>query len=120
MWSLQVSICYVEILRFDDGAAEEIDRAMDELKDTSGLIIDVRRNEGGNLSFLRLTSYLIGGPKFVVALLRREFLNNLGSAPEVLSEPTLRQLPAQQGTYTTSAILAALKRNGGGSGAQRA
>lgn len=114
MWSLEQSIGYLEVLRFDDGVAEDIDLAMTDLKDTVALIVDLRRNEGGNLSYLRLTSYLIGGPSFALALLTRQFLNRFDRAPEILPDETLRHLPVECAAYTTRAILDALKRNQGG------
>ncbi|MFO1186662.1 MAG: S41 family peptidase [Alphaproteobacteria bacterium] len=53
---------YIRIDRFDDGAAELADRALEELKDTQGIVIDVRGGGGGNLSW-RLVSYFSGVSK---------------------------------------------------------
>ena len=50
---------YLRIDRFDDGAAGLADQAMEELKDTDGLVIDLRRNSGGNISALRLCSRVL-------------------------------------------------------------
>ena len=64
-------IGYIRVDRFDDGAAELADQAMEELGRTHGLVIDVRANSGGNISAMRLASYFIedGGPvvRFVIA-----------------------------------------------------
>lgn len=104
-------IGYIKSGRFDDDAAPLIDSAMSELKDTAGLIIDLRDNSGGNLSALRLASYFIPEPRMVVALLTRTYLNRLGSAPEQLD---VGQLPRVSGAYTTEGIISAMKTNGGG------
>ncbi len=71
------TIGYIRADRFDDGAAELADQAMDELSRTHGLVIDIRANTGGNISALRLASYFIeGSPAF--ALLSRPYLQALG------------------------------------------
>jgi carboxyl-terminal processing protease len=72
------TIGYIRIDRFDDGAAELADRAMVELKDTSGIVIDVRANSGGNLSALRLVSYFVDGSRPAAALFARPYLKVLG------------------------------------------
>jgi carboxyl-terminal processing protease len=104
-------IGYIKIPRFDDDAAPLIDVAMTALKGTSGLIIDLRDDSGGNLSFLRLVSYLIPGPRMTVALLSRPFLERLGSAPELVDVSKVAHV---RGAYTTAAIIEAMKRNNGG------
>src|ERR1700720_1446776 len=104
-------IGYIKIPRFDDDAAPLIDAAMTALKGTSGLIIDLRDESGGNLSFLRLVSYLIPGPRMTVALLSRPFLERLGGAPEQVD---LSKVPRVSGAYTTAAIIEAMKKNNGG------
>ena len=70
-------IGYIRADRFDDGAAELADQAMDELAGTQGLVIDVRTNSGGNISSMRLAAYFIegGGPGF--ALFSRPYLQRL-------------------------------------------
>ncbi|QYO64676.1 S41 family peptidase [Leptolyngbya sp. 7M] len=50
-------IGYIRAVRFDDDVAPLVDAAMSELKNTNGIIIDVRDNTGGNMSFVRLSSY---------------------------------------------------------------
>jgi C-terminal processing protease CtpA/Prc len=114
MWSSDTEIGLLEILRFGDGAAAEIDRAMHDLANTKGLVIDLRRNEGGNLSFLRLTSHLTGERRFAVALLNRQFLARFAAFPAVLSDAEMRELPSAEGKYTTAAILDTLRVHGGG------
>ena len=52
-------IGYIRVDRFDDGAAELADQAMEELGKTQGLVIDIRANSGGNISAMRLASYFI-------------------------------------------------------------
>lgn len=102
---------YLRVDRFDDGAAEEADRAMAALKDTDGLVIDLRWNSGGNASALRLASYFTDGALPGMVLLSRDYLNRLGRAPtpaDVLSAPRLDR------PYTTEAILTGLVANGGG------
>lgn len=104
-------IGYIKSGRFDDDAAPLIDAAMRDLKNTTGVIIDVRDNSGGNLSALRLASYFIPEPRMVVALLTRTYLNRQGSAREQLD---VGRLPRVNGAYTTEAIINAMKNNGGG------
>jgi carboxyl-terminal processing protease len=104
-------IGYIKIPRFDDDAAPLIDAAMAALKGTYGLIIDLRDESGGNLSSLRLVSYLIPGPRMTVALLSRPFLERLGGAPEQVD---LSKVPRVSGAYTTAAIIEAMKKNNGG------
>jgi carboxyl-terminal processing protease len=104
-------IGYIKSGRFDDDAAPLIDSAMSELKDTAGLIIDVRDNSGGNLSALRLVSYLIPEPRMAVALLTRTYLDRQGSAPEQLDVSRIARV---SGVYTTEGIINAMKNNGGG------
>lgn len=103
------SIGYIQAVRFDDDAAPLIDRAMKDLQQTSGLIIDVRGNSGGNLSSIRLASYFTK-PRFVAALLGRPYLTRVGAVPAEIDPETL---PRVQGAYTTSAILSAMQKNGG-------
>ena len=71
-------IGYIRVDRFDDGAAELADQAMEELGRTQGLVIDIRTNSGGNISAMRLASYFTeySGPAF--ALLSRPYLQKLG------------------------------------------
>jgi carboxyl-terminal processing protease len=104
-------IGYIKSGRFDDDAAPLIDSAMSELKNTAGLIIDVRENSGGNLSALRLASYFIPEPRMAVALLTRTYLNRQGSAPEQLD---VSRIPRVSGIYTTEGIINAMKNNRGG------
>ncbi len=104
-------IGYIKSGRFDDDAAPLIDAAMSDLKNTVGLIIDVRENSGGNLSALRLASYFIPEPRMAVALLTRTYLDRQGSAPERLDVSRLRRV---SGAYTTEKILDAMKNNRGG------
>lgn len=102
---------YIKIPRFDDDAAPLIDAAMAALKGTYGLIIDLRDESGGNLSSLRLVSYLIPGPRMTVALLSRPYLERLGGAPEQVD---ISKLPRVSGAYTTTAIIEAMRKNNGG------
>jgi len=83
-------IGYIRVDRFDDGAAELADQAMEELGKTQGLVIDVRTNSGGNISAMRLASYFIDhdGPAF--ALMSRPYLEKLGrpvTAADVAEAP---------------------------------
>ncbi|HEY8616962.1 S41 family peptidase [Phenylobacterium sp.] len=104
-----VSLGYIRIDRFDDGAAELADQAMAELGKTRGLIIDLRNSSGGNISALRLASYF-GKPGPAVALYTRQSLKGIGRAP------TLRDIeagPKVVGAYTTAAVFKAVSDNGG-------
>ena len=104
-------IGYIKATRFDDDAAPLIDEAMAAVKDTYGLIIDVRDDSGGNLSAMRLASYVVPSSHLAVVLLSRAFLNKLGSAPEQLD---LTSIPHVSGIYTTRGIIDTMKKNGGG------
>lgn len=100
-----VKIGYIRIDRFDDGAAELADQAMEELKDTQGMVIDVRRNSGGNLSALRLASYFSGDSRPAVALLARPYLAALGRR---VTAADIGALLPTRGAYTNPAIFAAI------------
>ncbi|HEY3776667.1 MAG TPA: S41 family peptidase [Rhizomicrobium sp.] len=105
-------IGYIKIDRFDDGAAELADRAMDELKDASALIIDVRSNNAGNFSAARLASYFMSGPlRIGVALFSRDYLEKLGHS---VSAADVAAAPRVTGAYTDKAIFAALAAHHGG------
>lgn len=100
-----VKLGYIRIDRFDDAAAELADQAMDELQDTQGLVIDVRRNTGGNLSALRLASYFSGESRPAVALLAKPFLAALGRR---VTAADIAALPPTRGAYTNEAIFGAI------------
>jgi carboxyl-terminal processing protease len=103
-------IGYIKATRFDDDAAPLIDAAMEAVKDTYGLIIDLRDNSGGNISSIRLVSYLFPGPQMVVTLANRAFLEKIGAAPDHLD---LSKVPRVSGIYTTRGIIDAMKNNRG-------
>jgi C-terminal processing protease CtpA/Prc len=114
LWDLAHRVGYLKVTRFDDGTAPQIDSAMATLSTSEGLIIDVRGNEGGNLSFLRLTSFLTPGPELALVLLSRPFLERYGRTPDHLEPAALAALPRAGVAYTTAAVIAAFKDNGGG------
>jgi len=97
--------------RFDDGAAELADRAMADLKDTQGLIIDIRGNTGGNASALRLASYFGAGAAPAIILLSRPYLEKLGHPP---TPAEIAAAPRVQGAYTDAAVFQAVGEKGGG------
>jgi carboxyl-terminal processing protease len=102
---------YLRVDRFDDGQAEMADRAMADLKDTDGLVIDVRQNSGGNTSALRLGSYLTeGGERPVVALFARPWLEKLGRR---VTAADVAAAPKTVGAYTTAAVFKAVEAGGG-------
>jgi len=101
---------YVRIDRFDDGAAEMADLAMADLKDTDGLVIDLRQNSGGNNSGTRLVSYFAGGSKRAIALLARPYLQALGRP---VTKVDLDKLPSTYGAYTDEGVFAAIKAGKG-------
>ena len=105
-----VRIGYLRAVRFDDDVAPAADRAMADLKNTIGLIIDARDNNGGNTSFIRLSSYFSAGQHFVAALLTRPYLERLGRTPQQIDPATL---PKAVGAYTTAGVFEAMKSNGG-------
>jgi carboxyl-terminal processing protease len=110
----QMKIGYIQIVHFGDDFAPLADKAMDDLVDAKGLIIDVRNNTGGSATFLRLVSYFTPKPQFAFALLSRQFLQKLGKAPEYMPPETIEKLPRITGAYTTRAILDGMKNDGGG------
>ena len=105
-----VGIGYIRADRFDDGAAELADSAMSALKDTSGLIIDVRGNSGGNASAVRLGSYFTKGRSPALALLMRPYLEALGRP--VTGADVIATAAAER-PYTTAAVFEALRANNG-------
>jgi carboxyl-terminal processing protease len=104
------SIGYIRALRFDDDAAPEIDEAMADLADTTSLIIDVRENNGGNASFIRLSSYFTGGEHLVAALIMRSYMEKLGRLP---NQSDISSLNKAVGAYTDDKIFDAMRSNGG-------
>lgn len=107
----QTRIGYLQIDRFDDGAAELADRAMEELGDAQAIIIDVRNNSGGNASALRLASYFGPGAEPAFVLLARPYLQTLGH-PVAIDD--IRKAPRVNGAYTTEAVFKAMGQHGGG------
>lgn len=104
------SIGYLRIDRFDDGAAALADTAMDELKDTDALIIDIRQNTGGNMSALRLASYFTGPAAPNIALLARDYLKALGHP---LTAADIAKVPQVSGVYTTDGVQSAVGSHNG-------
>ena len=103
-------IGYIRAVRFDDDTAPLVDAAMAELKNTSGLIIDVRDNSGGNMSFVRLSSYLSEGEHLVAALLTRSYFETRKIAPRQIDPD---KLPKAIRTYTDEKIFEAMRSNDG-------
>lgn len=105
-----VKLGYIRIDRFDDGAADLADQAMSDLKDTQGLVIDVRANSGGNLSGLRLVSYFAGPSMPAVVLLARPYLAALGHR---IGKADIDKLKPVRGAYTDATIFAAVTEGKG-------
>ncbi|PZQ63633.1 MAG: hypothetical protein DI570_08170 [Phenylobacterium zucineum] len=105
-----VTLGYIRIDRFDDGAADFADLAMADLKDTQGLVIDVRRNSGGNLSALRLASYFIEGSRPAVALAIRPYLQGLGRP---FGAADMGALTPVRGAYTDAGVGEAIQAGKG-------
>ena len=105
-----ITLGYLRVDAFDDDGAALADQAMATLKDTAGLVIDLRGNQGGNASAVRLASYFTGeaGPGLI--LLGRDYLQRLGRTP---TPADARAAPRADRTYTTAKVGEALKRNGG-------
>lgn len=102
-------IGYIRVDRFDDGAAELADQAMEELARTQGLVIDIRANSGGNISAMRLASYFIeGSPAF--ALLSRPYLQALGRP---VTPADIAAAPKVIGRYRGDDVGEALSKGGG-------
>jgi carboxyl-terminal processing protease len=101
---------YIRIDAFDDDGAALADQAMDSLKNTTGLVIDLRSNQGGNASALRLASYFTGGQGPGLVLLGRQYVQRLGRTPTAADA---RAAPPAFGTYTTAKVGEALVANGG-------
>jgi carboxyl-terminal processing protease len=112
--SADKKFAYVRITHFDDDFAPLVDKAMQEIGEASGMIIDLRNNTGGNASYVRLMSYLAPKPGMAFVLLSRPFLDRFGRAPEKLDDTLLAQIPKVTGAYTTEAILDAFRKNSGG------
>lgn len=101
---------YLRIDAFGDDGAALADQAMAALKDTAGLVIDLRANQGGNASATRLASYFTGeaGPGMI--LLGRDYLQRLGRTP---TPADARAAPRADRAYTMARIGEALNANGG-------
>jgi carboxyl-terminal processing protease len=83
---------------------------MTALKDTTGLVIDLRSNQGGNASALRLASYFTGKAAPGLILLGRNYLERLGRTP---TPADVRAAPRADRIYTTAKVGEALATNGG-------
>lgn len=101
---------YLRVDAFGDDGAPLADKAMEALKNTAGLVIDLRANQGGNASARRLASYFPGeaGPGLI--LLGRDYLQKLGRTP---TPADARAVPRADRIYTTADVGAALNGNGG-------
>ena len=100
---------YMRVDAFDDDGAELADKAMADLGDTDGLVIDLRGNHGGNASAVRLASYFVPrGPS--VILLGRDYLESLNHSPtaaDALAAPEVER------TYTTAKVWETLQAHKG-------
>ncbi|MGN6516435.1 MAG: S41 family peptidase [Rhizomicrobium sp.] len=101
---------YIRIDRFSDDASRLADEAMADLKDSDGLIIDVRNNSGGNLSEMRLASYFHSSKPVAVALLARDYLKQLGHP---VTKADMDAVAHVSGDYTDDAIRGAVIANKG-------
>ncbi|WP_373488741.1 S41 family peptidase [Blastomonas sp.] len=101
---------YLRIDAFDDDGATLADQAMSTLKNTAGLVIDLRANQGGNASAMRLASYFTGEAAPGLILLGRDYLQRLGHTP---TPAEARAAPRADRIYTSAQVGAALKDNGG-------
>lgn len=101
---------YLRIDAFGDNGAALADQAMDAFDNTQGLIIDLRNNQGGNASALRLASYFTGveGPGLI--LLGRDYIEQLGRSPTARDARNATQAFR---TYSTALVGEALQVNGG-------
>jgi carboxyl-terminal processing protease len=104
---------YLRIDAFEDDGAALADQAMTALRDTAGLVIDLRGNQGGNASAVRLASYFTGEAGRGLILLGRDYLQRLGRTPTAADA---RAAPRADRTYTSAKVGEALK-NGGGAAA---
>ena len=101
---------YLRIDAFDDEGAALADQAMAALGNTAGLVIDLRSNQGGNASALRLASYFTGDAGPGLILLGREYLQRLGRTP---TPADARAALRADRIYTTAKVGEALQANGG-------
>jgi carboxyl-terminal processing protease len=101
---------YLRVDAFDDDGAELADRAMTALADTTAMIIDLRSNQGGNASAVRLASYFTGSEGPALTLLGRDYLQRLNRTPTAADA---QAAPRVQRTYTTAKVGEALNANGG-------
>jgi len=102
-------IGYLRVDAFEDDGAQLADRAMADLRDTDGLIVDIRYNSGGAASALRLASYFTEGAQPGLILLTRPWLraNGTPTKERALSAPRVDR------AYTTDAVFQALSANNG-------
>jgi carboxyl-terminal processing protease len=101
---------YLRVDAFGDNGAALADQAMTTLKDTAGLIIDLRANQGGNASAMRLASYFTGDAGPGLVLLGRDYLQRLGRTP---TPADARAAPRADRIYTMAKVAEALEANGG-------
>ena len=101
---------YLRVDAFDDDGAALADQGMETLKNTAGLVIDLRGNQGGNASAMRLASYFTGEAGPGLTLLGRDYLQRLGRTP---TPADVGRAPRADRIYTTAQVGEALKANGG-------
>lgn len=103
------SVGYIRADRFGDDAAGLIDSAMTAVRDTDGLLIDIRNNSGGNASALRLLAYFAeAGPG--VALLSRPYLETLEGPVTAADVAAIHRV---ERAYTTEAVFEAVSEGQG-------
>jgi carboxyl-terminal processing protease len=105
-----VAYGYLRVDAFEDDGAELADKAMANLGDTQGLIIDLRNNDGGNASAVRLASYFVGAPGAAVILLDRSYLQKLGHTP---TKADALAAPKVERAYTSEKVWTELQANKG-------
>jgi carboxyl-terminal processing protease len=106
----ETTLGYLRVDAFDDDGASLADQAMTALKNTAGLVIDLRGNQGGNASAVRLASYFTGAEGPAMILLGREYLKRLGRTP---TPADARAAPRADRVYTTARVGEALRANRG-------
>lgn len=102
-------IGYFRIDRFNDDTMALTDKAMAELADTDGLIIDVRNNSGGSTSSLYVANWFMSGSQPAFLMLSRSQLKKLGREP---SAADVAAAPKIKGVYRMRDVGVALLMRG--------
>jgi C-terminal processing protease CtpA/Prc len=106
----KTTIGVITITSFTPRTAELIEPAMEDLRDASAIIFDIRGNSGGDASSLKILSYFNQGSPVGLVMMARPALSKLGRMPQV---EDIQRLRPNRGVYRTEQVMGAILFGGG-------